>query len=67
MTPIEITLSAAAFGALLYRGSVWVYRMGFRHAIDFLSGDRPLPRLIVSWRGALRSSASTTNQETHHD
>lgn len=41
---------------------VWAFRLGFRAAIDFLDGRRPLPRIIISWRGALRDRSNETEQ-----
>lgn len=51
-----------AWAALVWLTMVWVYRRGFRAAIDFMDGRRPLPPVIISWRGALRNNTEETEQ-----
>jgi hypothetical protein len=47
----------------LARAIVEAYRMGFRAAIDFLDGRRPLPGIIISWRRALQDRNNETSAE----
>lgn len=57
-----VILGVLAWAAQLWFTGVFIYRRGFRAAIDFLDGRRSLPPVIISWRGALHTDTDETEQ-----
>lgn len=59
---ILFLLWTLAWLAQVWITGVFIYRRGFRAAIDFLDGRRSLPPVILSWRGALHTDTDETEQ-----